>query len=131
MFLDFFNLYLVSLYVYHYRNPVLFKSVHKVFWRFPGNYETKDNWSRIDKDVKRQIIWLHDPRPLENSCYDEIRSEMNSSQLEIAKKQFNLAKEYDRLRSLDYDCILVNYIDLKEHDIFSYDQMKKTKKHFK
>jgi hypothetical protein len=102
-----------------------------VFWRFPGNYETKDNWSRIDKDVKRQIIWLHDPRPLENSCYDEIRSEMNSSQLEIAKKQFNLAKEYDRLRSLDYDCILVNYIDLKEHDIFSYDQMKKTKKHFK
>ena len=56
---------------------------------------------------------------------------MNSSQLEIAKKQFNLAKEYDRLRSLDYDCILVNYIDLKEHDIFSYDQMKKTKKHFK
>ena len=48
LFLDFLNLYLISIYIYHYRNPVLFKSVHKIFWRFPANFETKDAWSRLD-----------------------------------------------------------------------------------
>jgi hypothetical protein len=32
---DFLNLYLVAMYVLHYRNPVLVKSVEKVFWQFP------------------------------------------------------------------------------------------------
>jgi len=35
LILDFINLYLVSMYVFHYRNPILVKAMQKVFWVFP------------------------------------------------------------------------------------------------
>jgi hypothetical protein len=35
LLLDFLNLYLVSIYVLHFRNPLLSRSLEKVFWQFP------------------------------------------------------------------------------------------------
>lgn len=32
MALDFINLFVVTMYVLHYRNPILVKSMTKVFW---------------------------------------------------------------------------------------------------
>ena len=53
LFIDFIILYLINIYIYHYRNPILYKSVHKIFWRFPAFYEPKEIWDRVHKDVKR------------------------------------------------------------------------------
>lgn len=33
--LDFIDLFLISMYIFNFRNPVLVKSVHKIFWQFP------------------------------------------------------------------------------------------------
>lgn len=35
LILDFLNLFLVSMYILNFRNPVLVKSVEKIFWQFP------------------------------------------------------------------------------------------------
>lgn len=51
LILDFFNLYLVSIYVLHYRNPILIKSMKKVFWCFPVLSDAAQ-WQRLDDTVK-------------------------------------------------------------------------------
>lgn len=52
LLLDFVNLYLVSMYVYHYRNPVLLKAMQKVFWVFPKPSDPIEKWNRVHHDVK-------------------------------------------------------------------------------
>jgi len=32
MLLDFLNIYIIAVYIFHYRNPILTKSMVKVFW---------------------------------------------------------------------------------------------------
>ena len=32
MLLDFLNIYIIAVYIFHYRNPILTKSMEKVFW---------------------------------------------------------------------------------------------------
>jgi len=51
LILDFFNLYLVAMYVLHYRNPILVKSVEKVFWQFPQLTDDQKAWSRLSQVV--------------------------------------------------------------------------------
>lgn len=53
LLLDFFNLYMVSMYILHYRNPILVKSMRKVFWRFPSKFESAEKWDRLDPMVRK------------------------------------------------------------------------------
>lgn len=39
LILDFVNLYLVSMYLYHYGNPLLEQHMKKVFWSFPSRFD--------------------------------------------------------------------------------------------
>jgi hypothetical protein len=41
--LDFLNLFIVSMYVMIYRNPILLKKMNKVFWQFPTPQQ-RDQW---------------------------------------------------------------------------------------
>jgi hypothetical protein len=36
LILDFINIYIISLYVLIFRNPIIMKRVKKVFWQFPS-----------------------------------------------------------------------------------------------
>ena len=58
LILDFINLYLVSMYVFHYRNPILIKAMRKVFWVFPTPGDAQDRWHRLEPEVKKQVKWL-------------------------------------------------------------------------
>lgn len=46
--LDFVNLFVVSMYVLHYKNPLLQKSMQKIFWCFPNHFDDSDKWKRLD-----------------------------------------------------------------------------------
>jgi len=61
LILDFINLYLVSMYVFHYRNPILIKAMRKVFWVFPTPGDAQDRWHRLEPEVKKQVKWLISP----------------------------------------------------------------------
>jgi len=73
--LDFFNLYLVSMYIYHYRNPLLLKSMEKVFWVFPNPTDELPRWNRLHKDVKQQVLWLINPEKLDEPLHRKFNSE--------------------------------------------------------
>lgn len=49
------------MYILHYRNPILVKSMKKVFWRFPSKFESNEKWDRLEPLVKKQVNWLYDP----------------------------------------------------------------------
>ena len=61
LILDFINLYLVSMYVFHYRNPILIRAMKKVFWVFPTPGDAQDRWHRLEPEVKKQVKWLVSP----------------------------------------------------------------------
>jgi hypothetical protein len=44
---DFLSLYAISMYILHYRNPILAKSMEKIFWRFPSKFEEPEKWERL------------------------------------------------------------------------------------
>jgi hypothetical protein len=60
---DFINIFIMTMYVFEFRNPILSKKLKKVFWQFPTNDDT-EQWARLDKDVRRQVDWLNNPKPL-------------------------------------------------------------------
>ena len=72
LFLDFVNLYLVSMYVLNFRNPLLNVQMRKCFWQFPNVNDSKEKWARLDKLVKKQVNWLIEPTPLASSIYKDI-----------------------------------------------------------
>ena len=51
LILDFINLYLVSMYLYHYGNPLLEQSMKKVFWSFPSGFDDAKKWARLSDAV--------------------------------------------------------------------------------
>ena len=61
--LDFFNICLMTMYIFEFRNPVLSKKLKKVFWQFPTNDDTHQ-WARLDKSVQKQVEWLFNTKPL-------------------------------------------------------------------
>jgi hypothetical protein len=46
------NLFLISIYIYHYRNPVMRRSVEKIFWCMPTRLEPVEKWARLDEKVR-------------------------------------------------------------------------------
>ena len=58
MTLDFLCIYIIAIYIYHYRNPILIKSVSKIFWRFPTSDNVKQ-WKRLKDDTKKQVQFFH------------------------------------------------------------------------
>ena len=59
------------MYVQNFRNPVLFKSMHKVFWMFPSIDDT-EQWQRLTPEVKKFTKWLFKPTKHENEPYKSI-----------------------------------------------------------
>lgn len=51
LYLDFLNLALISMYVFNFRNPVLFRSMKKVFWSYPSEFDTVEKWKRLLPNV--------------------------------------------------------------------------------
>jgi hypothetical protein len=58
-------MYIISMYILNYRNPILVKSMRKVFWRFPSKFEDPEKWDRLDHLVKKQVNWMYDPLLIE------------------------------------------------------------------
>jgi hypothetical protein len=90
LFVDFFNLFLVSMYILNFRNPLLVKSVQKIFWQFPSANDDIDMWKRLDDDVKRQVAFLSDPVSADAPMFDKIRPQLEEMRggLENAKQEF-------------------------------------------
>jgi len=79
LMLDFFNLYLVSMYILYFRNPIFDKSMKKVFWKFPLPTDDPQQWNRVDEDVKKQILWRIEPISLDDKKYETLRKERKFS----------------------------------------------------
>jgi hypothetical protein len=60
---DFINIFLMTMYIFEFRNPILSKNLKKVFWQFPTS-DDKEQWARLDNDVKKQVDWLNNPKEL-------------------------------------------------------------------
>lgn len=133
LILDFINLYLVSMYVYHYRNPILVKSMQKVFWVFPTPADAQERWRRLNPEVKRQVKWLISPVRFsagEKSKYDFGEGE-EAVDVDLADRQYDFAKQYERRNNPDLNDLLVTYVDLKYDSIWSEDFCKAKKWEFK
>lgn len=141
LILDFINLYLVSMYVYHYRNPILVKSMQKVFWVFPTPADAQERWRRLNSDVKRQVKWLISPirysasnpssnPPVSNPKYD-FGEEEEAVDADLAERQYEFAKQYERRNNPDLNDLLITYVDLKYDSIWSEDFCKAKKWEFK
>jgi hypothetical protein len=53
LILDFLNLYLVAMYIFHFKNPLLMKQMQKVFWVFPHPSDKPQKWDRLVPSVKK------------------------------------------------------------------------------
>jgi hypothetical protein len=97
--LDFFNLYAVSMYILHYRNPILVKSMQKIFWRFPSKFEDAEKWDRLDPLVKKQAHWLYDPITHKSPHYKNL--DLDEAEVKRAKMQYKFATDYNKNQELD------------------------------
>lgn len=52
LIIDFVNLFMITVYIFAFRNPVLRKSMVKVFWQFPTS-DNIEQWNRLDKVVQK------------------------------------------------------------------------------
>jgi hypothetical protein len=55
------------MYIYFYRNPLLMKSMEKVFWVFPNMQDDQEKWARLDKEVQMQVKWLLNPTKIDDN----------------------------------------------------------------
>jgi hypothetical protein len=51
LIIDFFNIFLVSVYILHFRNPILRKDLKKIFWQFPS----MDDHKQLGRVVKYDL----------------------------------------------------------------------------
>jgi hypothetical protein len=84
LFLDFFNLFLISMYIYHYRNPVMTRSVEKIFWCFPSRQDPSEKWTRLEPRVRKQLQWLVDPSELDHKNFKDVKKRMSKSEKQVA-----------------------------------------------
>jgi len=84
--LDFLNLYFVSMYIMHYRNPLLVKSMEKVFWSFPSAFDHKSKWDRLKPEVRKQVQWLYQPLRVDDPAYTAILAEMTEAEKKLANE---------------------------------------------
>lgn len=120
LFVDFFNLFLVSMYILNFRNPLLVKSVKKIFWQFPSANDDINMWKRLDDDVKRQVAFLSDPVPATDPMFEKIKPQLllKRDGLENAQQEFLFCQRYvahedNDQYHIDLNDILITYIDLK------------------
>ena len=52
LFVDFVNLFAISMYIMTFRNPILVKTMTKVFWQFPSP-DDFNQWKRLDPMVQK------------------------------------------------------------------------------
>lgn len=76
LILDFINLFLVSMYILNFRNPVLVKSVHKIFWQFPTMSDSMEQLNRLEPDVLKQLKWRSQPVSIDEPKYKSLKSQM-------------------------------------------------------
>jgi hypothetical protein len=74
------------MYIMHYRNPLLVKSMEKVFWSFPSAFDHKSKWDGLKPEVRKQVQWLYQPLQVEDETYAEIRKEMTEAEVKLAKE---------------------------------------------
>lgn len=118
LFLDFMVLYLTSMYFLTFGNPILQRSVKKIFWSFPTGYDHPDKWKRLSPEVYKQVKWLWRPKDVNN--IPGASDNLSEAELEIAKQQFEFAKKYNRLKyHHDLERMLVNYVDLNFINVWS------------
>jgi len=132
LIIDFVNLCMITIYIFTYRNPVLRKSMKKVFWQFPTS-DNIEQWNRLEKVVQKQVSWLHDPISLMNDPsleYDKATSNYHDSTLSMtnqvsnAKNQYLFALKYNIENRKDLNYTLTNYVDIKYQDIWADDYLK-------
>jgi len=108
------------MYILNFRNPLLVKSVKKIFWQFPSANDDINMWKRLDDDVKRQVAFLSDPVPATDEMFKKIKPQLLSKRdgLENAQQEFLFCQRYvahedNDQYHIDLNDILITYIDLK------------------
>lgn len=132
--LDFLNVFLMTQYIFIFRNPILAKALKKVFWQFPSK-DDKKQWERLDPLVQKQVDWLFNPKPLYKNSetnefspqYKDLGEELSSEQKKLAQAQYDFAREYNRLNKYDLNYTLTNYVDLKYQAIWGEELIKEKK----
>jgi hypothetical protein len=99
LILDFINLYLVSMYVFHYRNPILIKAMRKVFWVFPTPGDAQDRWHRLEPEVKKQVKWLISPVKFSNKINPLTGKTGQAANANGELSKLLLHQELDKVRS--------------------------------
>jgi hypothetical protein len=66
LMLDFFNLYLVSMYILYFRNPIFSQGMRKVFWMMPLPTSDPKQWNRLDETTKKKKLFSLNPVNLED-----------------------------------------------------------------
>ena len=77
--IDFVLIYVIQMYILHYRNPILMKRMQKVFWQFPTP-DNLDQWKRLDPLIQKQVLWLY--APIESGAFDEAHEKTKDSKRE-------------------------------------------------
>jgi len=81
---DFINLALISMYVYNFRNPLFFRTMKKVFWQYPSEYDTIDKWKRLEPNVIKQTKWFQCPYGFDHEKFKAIREILSKEELKQA-----------------------------------------------
>lgn len=128
---DFINIFVITMSIFEFRNPILNKSLKKVFWQFPQK-DDFEQWDRLDKDVQKQVDWIFNPKPLYRDGevhpnFKEVEPELSKEQKSLAKAQFVFAQEYNRNIKVDLNYHLTNYVDIKYTTIWGEEFMKEKK----
>ena len=129
---DFINLFVMTMYIFEFRNPILNKSLKKVFWAFPSKDDT-EQWARLDKQVQKQVDWIFNPKELYRTdkqihpSYSHLQDDLTGEQKHLADAQHNFACEYNRLNKHDLNYLLTTYVDLKYQAIWGEELLKEKK----
>lgn len=120
LILDFFNLYLVSMYIMHFRNPLLEKSMKKVFWRFPTEEDGPEKWDRLEPHTKKQVQWMEQGQSIDSEAYkdhfERLSAGRNSKQAVRYARELFQFQEMVNQSKLDLNARLEEYADLKHRD---------------
>lgn len=111
LLLDFLSLYLVCMYILNYRNPLLVKSMRKVFWCFPDTLSAAEEWRRLDPLVQKQVRWLQHPRKVDalgGKLYKDYLNHItvggtrDRRRLDLAEKQYEFAIAYQKYHDCEH-----------------------------
>lgn len=61
------------MYLLTYGNPLLRRTVKKIFWHFPNEYDKSKQWARLSDNVFTQVKWLQHPLKFTHKKYEDFR----------------------------------------------------------